>query len=82
MTNTTRQLDQFRQFALARLQSSGSEVAIDELYDEWRLQEPDPQEINKNAKAIEASLRDLERGVQGKPKDEFVRHFKTKQPWE
>lgn len=78
MSNTTQQLDQFRQFALTRLNSSGCELSIDELYDEWRRENPAPEEIAQNAKAIAASLRDLDQGVPRKPAAEFVRQFKSK----
>ncbi len=78
MINTTQQLDLFRQFALTRLNSSGCELSIDELYDEWRRENPAPEEIAQNEKAIAASLRDLDQGVQGKTAAEFLRQFKSK----
>ena len=78
MSNTTQQLDQFRQFALSRLSTSGCELSIDELYDEWRRENPAPEEMAQNEKAIAASLRDLDQGVSRKPAADFVRQFKSK----
>ncbi len=77
MNNVAQQLDQFQQFALTRLQSSRVELSIDELYDEWRRENPDPQDLERDARAIAASLRDFDQGNQGRPVEDFVREFKS-----
>jgi hypothetical protein len=72
--NTIEQLEQFRVFALNRLNHGAEQHSIDE----WRIQNPTVTETESDAKAIAASIRDLESGITGRPMDEFLEEFKTK----
>jgi len=76
--STIDQLEQFRDFVLHRLNHGSEQPSIDELYDEWRIQNPNPSEIENDAKAIAASIRDLNSGISGRPMEEFLEEFKTK----
>jgi hypothetical protein len=58
MTQIADQIDPFRAFSLAYLNSEAKEMTIDELYDEWRLMNPAPVQINDDKNAVSASLRD------------------------
>jgi hypothetical protein len=52
-------LQQFHEFALARLGNGGSGLSIDELFEEWRATHPLTEEHRANCKAVAASLRDF-----------------------
>lgn len=80
MTQIADQINQFREFALARLSSGNKELTIDELYDEWRIQNPDPEQLADDAKAVAASLNDYQNGVSGKPAAEVIRNLKSRLP--
>ena len=71
------QLEQFRSFVLNRLDHGSEKPSIDELYDEWRIQNPTEIEAEKDAKAIAASIRDLDSGIKGRPMEEFLEEFKN-----
>lgn len=75
---TEQMLDQFREFALGRLSNGGKELSLDELYDEWRTQNPTDQEIELDRRAVASSLRDFDRGERGQPASQFVAEFKKK----
>jgi hypothetical protein len=74
---TIEQLEQFRVFVLHRLNHGTEQHSIDELYDEWRIKNPTTNETEIDAKAIAASIRDLESGITGRPMEEFLEEFKT-----
>ncbi len=76
-TSAIEQIDQFRKFVLARLSTGDASQSLDELFDEWRFAEPLPRELELNAKAIEASLRDLDSGHEGIALKDFVKEFKS-----
>ena len=75
---TVQLLDQFRQFALQRLSNEGKELSLDELYDEWRTQNPTNEEVEQDTRAVAASLRDFDRGERGRPVGQFLAEFKKK----
>ena len=80
MTQIADQIDQFRAFALAYLNSETKEMTIDELYDEWRLLNPDPVQMDNDKNAVAASLRDYRNGVSGKPAAEVLGRLKSQLP--
>lgn len=73
MAQISDQIDKFREFALARSSSSNHDLSLDELYDEWRLMNPDPEQLSNDTEAVNASLQDYRNGIQGKPVDEVIR---------
>jgi hypothetical protein len=77
MYATAQQIESFRSFALQQLAGGDVELTIDELYDRWRLQQPDEQELRDNVRAVKASLRDMERGTTGRAFDEFAGDFRS-----
>lgn len=65
MSQISNQLDQFREFALSKIKTSGNRLTLDELFDEWRLTHPDPHQQADDAQAALDSLDDCRNGVQG-----------------
>ena len=75
MSDTQQDLDGFYQFATRQIVLGQGDRSIEDLFDEWRSQQIQPQELRDNALAVKATLRDIELGVQGRPFDEFARDF-------
>ncbi|HMO15649.1 MAG TPA: hypothetical protein PKD64_15420 [Pirellulaceae bacterium] len=80
MTQISEQINQFREFALSRLSSGKQDVSIDELYDEWRMLNPDSEKSEADAKAVSASLNDYHRGIKGKSAEDVIRNLTSKLP--
>lgn len=78
MSQITDQLDQFREFALLRISSAGNRLSLDELFEEWRLTHPDPQQQADDASAVLASLHDYRNGVQGTDPAEITARLRSK----
>jgi hypothetical protein len=78
MSTASEELNSFYQFAEWRLQGSGRDETLDDLYAEWRAQNPSPEELDKDVRAVRASLRDLERGEMGRPFNEFAAEFRQR----
>ena len=74
MATTEQDIDRFARFAKERIASGRAKLSIDELFDQWRIQHP-PEE---DTLAIQASLRDIERGETGRPFGEFAREFRKR----
>ncbi len=70
---TQRQVDEFSRFAKARISSGASYTSLAELLEEWHTEHPSPDDLL----AIQASLRDMERGETGKSFDDFAAEFRT-----
>ena len=72
MATSEHEIDSFSEFAKSQLNDRGSGVSLDELFDEWRIVNP-PSE---DALAIQASIRDMEKGKTGRPFEEFAAEFR------
>ena len=68
--NTLEQIDDFAAFAKTRLGADAS-ANIDELYGEWRRK----AFADTDAKAVMASVRDIESGERGESLDSFLADF-------
>lgn len=78
MKATEELIESFRSFALQRLERGDAELSIDELYDCWRRENTDQEQVREDLLAVQASLRDMERGERGRPFDEFASEFRTR----
>jgi hypothetical protein len=74
MAVTERDIDSFARFAKGQLSRGGHLLSIDELFDQWRVQQPPPADVL----AIKASLRDMEDGERGRPFSEFCEEFRQR----
>jgi hypothetical protein len=61
MTNQE-QIDSFYRFASEQLANSGSNKSVEELYDQWRFENPSPDELAENVAAVQASIDDMNDG--------------------
>ena len=55
--------------------SPAAQLTIDELYDQWRIENPSDTELTENVAAVKASLRDLHDGDRSIPHDEHMRQL-------
>jgi hypothetical protein len=78
MVATTQELQSFYQFAEERLGKGACQQTLDDLYGEWRAGNPMPDELDSNVLAVQAALRDLDRGETGRPIEEFAAEFRQR----
>ncbi len=78
MPTSTQELQSFQQYAATRIQNGGAKLELDDLLDEWKHQNPDPQQLQQDALAVKASLRDLEHGETGTPAETVIADLKAK----
>ena len=75
---TTQELQSFYEFAEQRLRNGGSDLSLDDLYDQWRACNPTPDQLETDVLAVRAALRDLDAGEKGQPIDEFIGEFERR----
>jgi hypothetical protein len=79
MAGVSEQLENFYHFAWGRLRSGECGTAsLDDLYAEWRANNPDHEVLEADTLAVRASLRDMEAGEAGRPITEFIAEFRPK----
>ena len=74
MATSEQDIDNFYQFAKSRLKNGGSELSLEQLFDEWTIKNP-PHE---DALAVQASIRDMENGESGRAFDDFASDFRER----
>ena len=65
MTTTEQDLQSFTLFVKEKIESGDQAVSIDELFDQWRLENPSDKLYAENVAAINASIRDFQQGERG-----------------
>ena len=78
MSDTQQQLDGFYQFASQQIVLGPAGRSLSDLFDEWQTQQVSQQELEENALAVRASLRDIERGEMGRPFELFAQEFRLR----
>lgn len=73
MPTTEPEIDGFAAYAKTRLANETRPLSLDEIYDDWRTENPPA-----DAAAIAASLRDMHAGETGRPFDEFAAAFRSR----
>ncbi len=75
---TKEQINDFARFAVEQLNSRGAALSMDELYDLWRRQNPDPDAYAENVAAVNAAIQDYKAGDRGRPAGELSRELRGK----
>ncbi|HEX5471843.1 MAG TPA: hypothetical protein VFW73_08145 [Lacipirellulaceae bacterium] len=78
MSSAVQDLQSFYKFADERLRDHNGEQSLDQLYAEWRAENPTAKELEENVLAVRASLRDIDDGIIGRPVEEFEREFRER----
>ena len=73
------QIESFYRFATEQLSDGGSEMTVDELYGQWRLEYGAPDDIAENIAAIQSSIDDMANGKTGRDASEVIRKLRAEQ---
>ena len=65
MSSAEQDVASFTRFALQKIGSGARDLSIDELFDQWRLENPSDEQYAENIAAIRASIADLRAGDRG-----------------
>lgn len=53
-------------------------LELDDLWEEWKHQNPDPKQLQENVLAVKLALRIMETGDKGRLVEDVVREIRTK----
>jgi hypothetical protein len=70
MSPIEQEINSFAEFALRHVGSGNNVASIDELFDEWRAENPSDAMHAENVRAVQASIDDFRRGERGTPAGE------------
>jgi len=65
VTTTERELESFTVYVMQHLEREDSLLSIDELFDQWRAENPSDALYAENVAAINASIQDFNHGERG-----------------
>jgi hypothetical protein len=65
MATIEQDLNQFTDFARHKICSGERDLTIDELFDQWRAENPSDKQYAENVAAINASIKDFKNGERG-----------------
>jgi len=65
MATTEQDLKSFTSFVQQQIQSGDGAASIDDLFDQWRLENPSDALYAENVAAINASIQDYQQGERG-----------------
>jgi hypothetical protein len=65
MTTIEQDLNRFTNYARQKIESGQSNLSIDELFDQWRVENPSDEQYVENVAAIVASVQDFKNGERG-----------------
>jgi hypothetical protein len=65
MTTAAQELASFTIYAQQRIDSGEVDLSLDELFDQWRAENPSNELYAENVAAIQASLNDFRNGQRG-----------------
>ena len=65
MSTAEQDIANFANFALQMIESGERDLTIDELFDQWRIENPSDEQYAENVAAIQASIHDFKAGERG-----------------
>lgn len=65
MATIEQDLDRFTKYARQQIRTGKGDLSIDELFDQWRAENPSDEQYAENVAAIQASLEDFKNGERG-----------------
>jgi len=78
MSVTQDHIDSFHRFASERVNQGSAQASIDDLYDQWRLENPTVREQEADTLAVKAALTDMDRGDIGIAFDDHIQQMRKK----
>ena len=71
------QIDLFKAWVSEQFQNGSNERTIDDLFDEWRIENPTNAELTQSVDGLKRALDQADRG-EGRSVDEFARDFRDR----
>ena len=65
MSTAEQDIDRFTSYARQKIESGERDLSIDELFDQWRVENPSDEQYAENVAAIQASIQDYKNGERG-----------------
>lgn len=65
MATVEHELDSFTQYARQQIDRGEQDLSIDELFDQWRAENPSEELYTENVAAVQASFADFKKGERG-----------------
>ena len=65
MATAEQELVSFTSYARQKIDSGQRDLSIDELFDQWRAENPSDEQYTENVAAIRASIQDFQNGERG-----------------
>ena len=65
MATAEQELASFTSFARQKIDSGKRDLSIEELFDQWRAENPSDQQYAENVAAVQASIEDFKQGQRG-----------------
>lgn len=78
MPVTEDDLRSFQEYALSRISNGRTDCELEDLLDEWRTQNPDPEQQRQDLAAIKEAIAQWEAGDEGLPVDEAMAEVRAK----
>ena len=76
MAVTQQELDRFNQFALDRIDNGNGDLTLEDLLDQWRIENPLPEQFAENVAAIQAAIDDMNHGDTGRDAGEVSKELR------
>lgn len=73
-----KEIESFSSFALYQASVSGDELTLDDLYQQWRAENPTPATRETDLQAVKAALLALEDGDRGTPAGELSAELRSR----
>lgn len=70
------QIESFYQFATEQLSNGVGEKSVDELFGEWRMANPTPEEYAENVAAIQSAIDEMNDGDKGHDVREVIQEIR------
>jgi hypothetical protein len=65
MSTAEQDLNHFTSFARERIEAGQDNLSLDELFDQWRAENPSEELFAENVAAVQAAIADFKRGDRG-----------------
>ena len=76
MATAEEELASFTSYARERIESGQRNLSIEELFDQWRAENPSDEQYADNVAAIQASIQDFKNGERGTIAGEHSAHLR------
>lgn len=65
MSTAQQDLDSFANYVRQQIETGQRDLTIDELFDQWRAENPSDEQYAENVSAVNASIQDFKSGERG-----------------